>query len=57
MTHNNPVISNQQFQSALDCLDDSEEDGSLGKRVQTLRLVDGEFGGEITSKGVWLEDD
>jgi hypothetical protein len=57
-THNNIVISDEQFQSALDCLDTSEEDGSLGERVQTLRLdKNGEFSGEITSKGVWLEDD
>ena len=56
-TNNNDFKSAQQFQSALDCLDRSEEDGSLGKRVQTLRLADDEFGGEITSKGVWLEDD
>jgi hypothetical protein len=56
-TDNNPVNSEAQFQSAMDCLDKSEEDGSLGERVQNLRLVDGEFSGEITSKGVWLEDD
>jgi hypothetical protein len=57
-TDTNPIKAEIQFQSALNCLDASEEDGSLGEKVQTLHLLkNGDLDGEITSKGVWLEDD
>ncbi|MBW2716589.1 MAG: hypothetical protein JRD03_10955 [Deltaproteobacteria bacterium] len=51
-------ITEAQLKAAFECLDTAEAEGTLGERVQTLKLVDGnEISGTIKSKGFWATDD
>jgi hypothetical protein len=46
-----------QIESAIRCLDDSEDTGDLGKKVQTLKLDrNDQLGGRIWSKGAAVPD-
>lgn len=52
------AITEKQLQAAFDCLDTAEAEGTLGERVQTLKLLDGNvISGTIKSKGFWATED
>jgi len=51
-------ITEKQLRAAFDCLDTAEAEGTLGERVQTLKLLDGNvISGTIKSKGFWATED
>jgi hypothetical protein len=52
------AITEAQLAAAFECLDTAEAEGTLGTRVQTLKLLnDNTINGTIRSKGFWATDD
>jgi hypothetical protein len=52
------AITEAQLKAAFECLDTAEDEGTLGERVQTLKLLDNNtISGTIKSKGFWATDD
>jgi hypothetical protein len=51
------AISDAQLAAAFECLDTAEAEGTLGTRVQTLKLLENNtIDGAIRSKGFWATD-
>jgi hypothetical protein len=52
------AITETQLKAAFECLDTAQDEGTLGERVQTLKLLeDNTISGTIKSKGFWATDD